>query len=220
MSDRPSDLFAVTTRGLEDITAAEIAALADTTITGRAYRRVHFRIADLAAALTVRTADDVFLQIGTVADFPHTRAALMLLGSIIPRLPLDAALQTIRSIRPLPTQIRCSVTANFVGKRNYSAPELKIAVADHLPLTWQYVEADEDAEVNLRLFLEHQHLLIGMRLGARPLHRRTYKGAHRPGSLKPPIAAALIHMATGDRIIDPLCGSGTSRSRRPYRVKP
>ncbi|MCU0498438.1 MAG: methyltransferase domain-containing protein, partial [Anaerolineae bacterium] len=49
--------------------------------------------------------------------------------------------------------------------------------------------------------------------------RRAYKGSHRPGSLKPPIAAALLRLAHGDRIIDPLCGSGTIAIEAALRGK-
>jgi tRNA (guanine6-N2)-methyltransferase len=54
---------------------------------------------------------------------------------------------------------------------------------------------------------------VGVRLGERPLHRRSYKRVHVPGSLKPPVAAALlslVEIAPGLRVLDPCCGAGTT----------
>ncbi len=68
------------------------------------------------------------------------------------------------------------------------------------------------AELNVRLFIEHAEALVGLRLGATPLHRRSYKQAQRPGSLKPPVAAALLELLApqpGERLLDPCCGVGT-----------
>ena len=54
--------------------------------------------------------------------------------------------------------------------------------------------------------------LLGLRLGALPLHRRAYKVASRPGSLKPPVAyclGLLAALAPSDVVLDPACGAGT-----------
>lgn len=51
-----------------------------------------------------------------------------------------------------------------------------------------------------------------MRVGQRPLHRRAYKVATGPGTLHPPLAAALTTLAgplDGATVLDPFCGDGT-----------
>ena len=53
---------------------------------------------------------------------------------------------------------------------------------------------------------------MGVRLGKTPLHRRHYKQRHILGSLKPPVAAAMLRLAApqaGTRLLDPCCGAGT-----------
>jgi 23S rRNA G2445 N2-methylase RlmL len=85
-----------------------------------------------------------------------------------------------------------------------------VAVAGALGWPWQ--ERDSSADLNLRLLIEHEIAHIGLRLGAAPLHRRAYKTAHIPGSLKPSVAAALLRLATaetGATVLDPCCGAGT-----------
>ena len=51
------------------------------------------------------------------------------------------------------------------------------------------------ADLNVRLFIEHETASVGLRLGQVPLQERRWKRAHRPGSLKPPVAAAMLRLA-------------------------
>lgn len=209
------DLFAITTRGLESISAAEMTELGLRT-RQIAYRRVAAQVdADaLATVAELRTVDDVFLHIADWHDLPHTRDALAQIKMWSARLPLGAALATIRHIRPLVEPVRFSVTANFVGKRNYAAPEIKTVVADGVlraQPTWTYAD-DDEADLNLRVFIDHAEAVIGARLLRQPLHRRAYKQIHLPGSLKPTVAVAMLRLAgciPGARLLDPFCGAGT-----------
>jgi 23S rRNA G2445 N2-methylase RlmL len=76
---------------------------------------------------------------------------------------------------------------------------------------WRYVDEDE-SEINVRIFIEHDTAYIGVRLAAVSLHRRAYKQAHLPGSLKPSVAAAMLltaEAAPGLSLLDPLCETGT-----------
>jgi 23S rRNA G2445 N2-methylase RlmL len=56
---------------------------------------------------------------------------------------------------------------------------------------------------------------VGVRLTDRPLHRRAYKQAAGPGSLHPPLAAALVRLldpggpTRPTTLADPFCGDGT-----------
>jgi 23S rRNA G2445 N2-methylase RlmL len=63
-----------------------------------------------------------------------------------------------------------------------------------------------------RLTVDGDKALLALRIGSHPLHRRTYRQITRPGSLHPPLAAALVRLAqpaTGMRLLDPCCGAGT-----------
>jgi 23S rRNA G2445 N2-methylase RlmL len=111
-------------------------------------------------------------------------------------------------------QPRFSVTANFVGRRNYSTEEIKQALAAGITLGhgWRYEADDAVADLNVRLFIEHETAFVGVRLGQSPLHRRPYKQIQRPGSLKPPVAAAMLFLlgsGPGLKVLDPCCGAGT-----------
>lgn len=210
-----ADIFAITTRGLEQVSAQEMAALPETTVKTVAYRRVEVAAKDIDSLATLRTVDDVFIKLQTWTEVGHQRSELARFTTLSAELDLESLVSLIKRIRPITRTPRFSVTANFVGKRNYSAPEIKASVADgildHYD-EWRYSEDDEEADINLRVFIEHNIALVGMRLFKNPLHRREYKVEHLPGSLKPPIAAALARLAgvqAGMTVLDPFCGAGT-----------
>jgi 23S rRNA G2445 N2-methylase RlmL len=119
-----------------------------------------------------------------------------------------------RTVRELGTPPSFSITANFVGKRNYSTDEIKHDVANGVEAShgWEYRERDAEADLNLRVFIEHERAYLGLRLAQSPLHERPYKIATIAGSLKPTVAAAMIRMGNfdaGATIVDPVCGAGT-----------
>ena len=208
-------IFALTTRGLETVSAEEIAALAGVTVDRVAYRRVAATCAGpLAALLGLRTVDDVFLDVATWPDIGHTHDALDILRALSARLDLHEAATVCAGVRPIRQPPFFSVTANFVGRRNYNTDEIKQACAESIAARhrWQYTSDDGAADLNVRLFIEHETAFVGVRLGKRPLHDRPYKKAHVPGSLKPSVAAALLALAgvaPGSRVLDPCCGAGT-----------
>lgn len=208
--------WAVVTRGLEEVAQAEIDARLPVSNTVRtAYRRVMFTTsADPTSMLTLRTVDDVFVDLGTWERIARPRVALIRLEDRARELDLRQAAVLCRAVREIGTPPSFSITANFVGKRNYSTDEIKHAVANGVEAShgWEYRERDAEADLNIRVFIEHERAFLGMRLAQSPLHERPYKIATIAGSLKPTIAAAMIQMGkfeAGATILDPLCGAGT-----------
>lgn len=208
-------IFALTTRGLESVSADEMAALDGVTITQTAYRRVAAECAGgLENLLSLRTVDDVYLDVEAWTGIGHTRETLAVLQWYAAQLDLDAAVERIGTVRALPPEVTFSITASFVGRRNYSSDEIKRTVADGLKSVydWRYTPDDREADLNLRLFIEHETAFVGVRLGKQPLHERAYKVVERPGSLKATVAAAMLRLAgveRGQRLLDPCCGTGT-----------
>jgi 23S rRNA G2445 N2-methylase RlmL len=212
-------LFAVTTRGLESISSAEMARLPGLQVSQASYRRVSAAYTgEPAALLGLRTVDDIFLDLARWEGIAPQRSELAHLTRLAAELQLRPALETVAHLRPLAHPPTFSVTANFVGKRNYSVDEIKEALANGITAAYDWPYAPEDeSEINIRLFIEHDIAYAGMRLAATALHRRPYKQTNLPGSLKPPIAAAMLHLAgapfgappSGETLLDPLCGAGT-----------
>lgn len=218
-------IFALTTRGLEALTAHEMGRIPGLSVTRTAYRRVVGRLdvdsgsgrggKTLKALLALKTADDLFLHLAAWRDVDHTRAALDDLRARAADLNIKALIPLLLLVRPVPKAPRFSVTASFVGGRNYTMPEIKTMVAEGIRRrypNWFYADDDRESDLNVRVFIEGTTVRVGLRLGAVPLHRRAYKTDHLPGSLKPTIAAAMLLMVNpkpGDTLLDPFCGGGT-----------
>jgi tRNA (guanine6-N2)-methyltransferase len=208
--------FAITTRGLESLSAAELSALPGAADIHPAYRRLTGCYdGDLAALGRLRTLDDIFMTLAGWSGVGRERAYLADFTRWSQAINIKARLGTLAQLRPIPRQPVFSVTANFVGKRNYTMPEIKAAVAAGINgryPAWHYTPDDRGADLNIRIFIDHTDALVGLRIGDHPLHRRPYKQAHTPGSLKPTVAAAMLRLADlppASSIVDPFCGSGT-----------
>jgi tRNA (guanine6-N2)-methyltransferase len=208
-------VFALTTRGLESISAAEIATLNGVTVDKVTYRRVAATCAGpVAPLLKLRTVDDVFFEVAAWSGIGRPRSALATLNAECARLDLRRAAAACAEIRSIGEPPAFSITANFVGRRNYTTQEIKQACAEGITTShnWPYTPDDSVADLNVRIFIERAMAFVGVRLAKRPLHRRSYKQSHVPGSLKPPVAAALLSLAEvepGIRVLDPCCGGGT-----------
>lgn len=216
-SMKPISLFAICSRGLEAISRQEINSLLGCTSQHSEYRRVHFtcEAEHLPDLLTLRTVDDVFFHLADWNGIYHTRVALTRITQLSKQILIDPLLKQYGALgRTIPSSPVFSVTANFVGRRKYSTEEIKQAVASGVNqhYHWEYSDRFDTSDLNLRLFLEHERAVMGLRLSPIPLHRRPYKQEHLPGSLKPTVAAALCvlgNVQAGQVVLDPFCGAGT-----------
>ena len=208
-------VFAITTRGLETISAAELTAIPGVTVEQVAYRRIFASYGGkLDSLLALRTVDDIFLNVATWTGIERARSTLRIITALSAELSLEEAAHICAQVRSVPEAPIFSVTANFVGRRNFTTDEIKRACAEGVisRLGWTYSEDDALASLNLRVFIEGDTAVVGVRLGERPLSKRPYKHSHVPGSLKPTVAAALASVAgvkPGTRVLDPCCGAGT-----------
>jgi 23S rRNA G2445 N2-methylase RlmL len=169
----------------------------------------------------LRTVDDVYLHLQTWGGIARQRSTLARLTVLSGTLDFYRATRIVSRVRRLPETARFSVTASFVGKRNYTAGEMKLAVAEGVTRNvpdLQYVDDEGLADLNLRLLVEHETAWVGVRLAEHALHRRPYKRISVPGSLKAPVAASLVRIATAgvlpDKrrpplLLDPFCRAGT-----------
>lgn len=207
-------IFALTSRGLAWIGSEEMARLKAVRIDEVSYRRIAATcMGSLAPLLELRCVDDVFLDLATWKDIPSQRTALERIRKLSVQLNLETAVDFISKVRPILGTPSFSVTVNFVGRRNYTWKEIKQAVAEGVcsQYSWSHRE-DSESDLNIRVFIDHETTYVGLRLSRNPLHRRAYKRAHLGGSLKPSVAAALLHLAdisTSSVLLDPFCGAGT-----------
>ena len=218
MSCSPKTLpcFALTTSGLEATSAKELAMLPHVSINTISYRRISVTCSGSFASLcSLRTVDDVFLEIATWTDIGRSRRSLARLCQLGARLDLHDVTACCARLRPVRMPPAFSLTVSFVGKRNYTSEEIKAVLAYEIVRKhrgWVYQQDDRAADLNVRVFLEHEVAAVGVRLAKTALHDRWYQRVHLPGALKPSVAAALVLLAQTTpttRVLDPCCGSGT-----------
>lgn len=238
-------LIARCLRGLEWVLADEITDLPGSHDLLVSEREVAFSL-DTAGAdrdtalLWLRTADDLLLDVGSVGGVNHTRAGLAALPDRIARLDFRRALDSLSSLRDLPDRPAFDIVASLLGRRNYNRYAVEDAAGARIArmIGGRYLSRTPDRNatpgggtpqtadsgLTIRLFLHGPDVHAALRIPARPLHRRDWKLATGPGTLHPPLAAALARLGVGAiagsvrvadtggvgaTAIDPCCGDGT-----------
>jgi tRNA (guanine6-N2)-methyltransferase len=172
------------------------------------------------ALLALRTVDDAFLHVGRVDDVGTTKDAVPTLSKRLAGLAWAGALAAVQELRGYPEAPRFDVVASLEGRRTYNRFAVENAAGaalapvlggTHLVRTGAGAPGGS-AELTVRVFVHGSTAVAALRLGARPLHRRGYKQDAGPGTLHPPVAAALVRLAdprAGEVVLDPFCGDGT-----------
>ncbi len=113
-------------------------------------------------------------------------------------------------------------------QRRDAGKALARGLAGHFPESWR--PAEENAAVEVWLSIDEATAVCGLRLSDRGMRHRSWKLEHRPASLRPTLAAAMIRLTAaydGQVVLDPMCGAGTllaeqlvaaERTRRPLQV--
>jgi tRNA (guanine6-N2)-methyltransferase len=215
-------VIARSVRGLEWVAADEVseipAAAARLALPGR---EIVFELAELTPrVLGLRTVDDAFLEIGKVEGAGTGKVVLPLVAARIAGLDWEAALTALGAVRPVVPEPRLDVVASLEGRRNYNRFAVESAVGgalarrlrgSHLARTSAGRQPGEP-DLTVRVFIRGTRATAALAVSARPLHRRGYKQDAGPGTLHPPVAAALARIAgpaAGETVADPFCGDGT-----------
>jgi 23S rRNA G2445 N2-methylase RlmL len=181
-------LLARTLRGIEWIARDEVRSCLGIDRVELGHRELRFSLPEpVPELLELGTVDDVFEVLAEVDGVTRRRESLARFAS------LDLGVATT-----------FDVTASFLGKRNYSRFELEDAVAASVG----GMRVVRRGKVSLRVHVVGEVATVAARIAERPLHRRAYRIATVPGSLHPPLARALAHLA-GEPFVDPFCGAGT-----------
>lgn len=213
-------LMARTLRGLEDVAADEVVERGFGRIQHRRHREVWF-YADGAdhRLLDMRTVDDLFLLAAVVEDVRHTKENLVKFADAARSIDLSLLMRQRAECGNETDATGVDVVASFLGKRNYNRYDIEDAVgtevANTLGLPYHSRRGGASPPENtlsFRVTIEGTQAGLALRIGAQPLHRRPYKQSSTPGTLHPPLAAAmslLAHAGPADTLFDPCCGTGT-----------
>ena len=219
---RVATLIARCVHGLEWLCADEIAErLPDADDMALSRREITFRLPKLSLdLLALRSVDDVFVEVGQLAGVGTSKDTPPTLARRLVALPWAAHLDGLRRLRQIPAAPLFDVVASIEGRRNFNRYAVENAFGESLARLTGGTHLARSAtgrtpgepDLTVRIFVRGQTAVAALRLGAWPLHRRTYKQDTGPGTLHPPVAAALARLADplpGDAVLDPFCGDGT-----------
>src|SRR5581483_4054108 len=213
----PPPLYATVQPGLEAVAAEEI-----TRDLGGAVKKTErgllvFRAPDISPdLLRLRTVEDVFLLAWGTDALTYRAADLDKIERWTAREPdWPRLLQLHHRVHPKPKgRPTYRLVAQMTGTHGYRRVDARDALArgltGKLPASWR--PAEENAAVEVWLTIHGKTAVCGVRLSDATPRHRTYKVEHRPASLRPSVAAAMVWLAgagPGHVVLDPLCGAGT-----------
>ncbi|MFF0575373.1 TRM11 family SAM-dependent methyltransferase [Streptosporangium saharense] len=219
-----ASLVARCAHGLEPTLSAEILQLGLGAITHLGHREIHFR-ALRPGPVAPRTADDVFLLAGHRPDPGTARRDVAALSRLAMEADLDTLLELRRAhggpggVSGVSGVSGVEVSASFLGGRNFNRYDVEDAVGSVLARrlgvgyhSRRTAGAPPPGHTGWRVTLDGLRATLMLRIAERPLHRRDYKRHTVPGTLHPPLAAAMARIADirpGHTVLDPCCGAGT-----------
>jgi tRNA (guanine6-N2)-methyltransferase len=212
-------LVARCVRGVEELLAEEIRRRGLGAVRAVGHREVRFASRAGPAVLDLATADDVFVLATEVDGIGRARADLHRLRCAVAGADVDR----VRHVRELcggpPGARTVDVSASVLGRRAFNRYDLEDAVgavlARRLGLPYRSRRGGvrpPAGGLGWRVTVVDDRATVALRVPSRPLHRRPYKTVSMPGTLHPPLAAAMLQVAgigAGEVLLDPCCGAGT-----------
>jgi 23S rRNA G2445 N2-methylase RlmL len=209
--------YAMVHPGLEEVAADEIARDLGGEVKRTAPGLVVFRVAAIdGSLLELRTVEDVFLLAWGSDQLTHRAVDLENIRRWTARdVDWQNLLRLHHAIRPKPKgKPTYRLIAQMEGKHAYLRRDARRALAEGLvgkfPDSWR--PAEENAAIEVWLTINGGQGVCGLRLSDRAMRHRTYKLEHRPASLRPTLAAAMVRLAgikPRHVVVDPMCGVGT-----------
>lgn len=209
--------YAMVHPGLEEVAAEEITRELGGEVKRTTRGVVVFRVPEIDDRLLgLRTVEDVFLFAWGTDQLSYRAEDLDKIERWTAREPdWDRLLRLHHAVRPKPKgKPTYRVVTQMEGKHGYlrrdARKALERGLAGKFPASWKFVE--EDAAVEFWLTIDNATAVCGVRLSDKTMRHRTYKLEHRPASLRPTIAAAMVRLAEagpGQVVLDPMCGVGT-----------
>jgi predicted RNA methylase len=173
-----------------------------------------------AGLATIRTAEDVFAIVGYRAEISNDSNVLARVLGVSRDAPfVESALADRAAITPRARagrRIYYRVIARMAGDHDFRRLDFQRAVergiAERVDHTWRLAEDESEECTEFWATMLPGEFILEVRLSDRSQRHRDYKVAHRPGSLRPSVAAALAWMSQpsdDDVVLDPFCGGGT-----------
>jgi tRNA (guanine6-N2)-methyltransferase len=240
----PNIYIVQTQPGFEGVAAEEIAARYGGSASGSSRAAIRDLVRDLGRRVVperagiaifsavqseplirVRTAEDVFALVAYRTGLGDSPKSLEKVREVAREAPyVDAAIAA--RVRLVPgsragRRLGFRVVTRLAGEHQFRRIDFQRAVergiAGRRDHSWRLVK--EGADVEFWATLLDEEIFLAIRLSDDRMRHREYKVAHRPGSLRPSVAAALDWLSrpgAGDVVVDPMCGAGTILIERAH----
>jgi len=209
-SERAYRVLLTTVPGLEEVVVGELREMLPELLskaeyrelTGRVYAEVERSVESLERLHSMKSIERVMLVAYERRVAPD---------SLPDEEELARELEILRAyLRPPMTFM---VRAQRIGEHEYSSLDISRLVGGAVQsITESEVSlSDPDLVVHAEVVYDTMRICIDL-TGLHALHKRGYKVYVHPSSLNPIIAHAMCRLAgvsSGDRVLDPMCGSGT-----------
>jgi 23S rRNA G2445 N2-methylase RlmL len=203
--------------GLEEVAAEEIERDLKGEVRKQTRGIVVFRVESMdERLLKLRTTEDVFLFAWGTDQLTWRAEDLDRIARWTAREPdWPALLRLHHAVRPKPKgKPTYRLVVQMTGKHGYRRHDARDALAKglagKLPPSWPH--AEENAALEIWLTIDNTTAVCGVRLSDRTMRHRAYQLEHRPASLRPTVAAAMVRLAEirpRHVVLDPMCGTGT-----------
>ena len=176
--------------------------------------------------LELRTTEDVFLQAINKTRMSRVKGDLSQINHLVSKgESFGQAMNNLMRWRQFSGPPTYRVISRKYGQHQYRRKDLESAVFYGLQSRYpRWRPVTDGGQVEIWANLLGSHLLIGLRLSNRSMRHRYKKKVELPASLRPSMAAAMVHLTAaqpGDVFLDPMCGSGTILLERmhasPYK---
>jgi 23S rRNA G2445 N2-methylase RlmL len=220
--------YALLVPGLERVAWADIRTkLEDVKLIEEERGRLLFTYpGDPRDLLYLRSVENVYISIRNIKGLTRSRKSL---GEIFKRVrsaDFETALRLHKRAHRSKGKKRLTfrVISSKLGRHNFRRVDAQKAVESALRGRYGWKIDLQNPTLEVRIDLEENEALLGLKLTGEMMRRRAYKVAHLPASLKPTVAYCMVLLsepARTDVFVDPMCGVGTIPIERalagPYR---
>lgn len=215
--------YAIVVPGLEKVAWSEIKnKLADIQLIDEVRGRIMFSYQeDPTDLLELRSTEAVFVFVREIKGLTRSRNSLGSIYSIVKNSDFEAASRLHKQAHRSKGRkhLTFKVTSTMKGRNNFRRIDAQKAVESALVAKYGWSLQQEEPLLEIRIDLEDDKAILGLKLSDEKMSNRTYKIFHLPASLKPTVAYCMSILSEPDPqdiFLDPMCGAGTIPIERTY----
>ncbi len=220
--------YALVVPGLERVAWKNIRTrLEDVELIGEEQGRLLFSYPGEARNLLyLRSVENVYIFVRNITGLTRSRKSL---GDIFRRVR-SADFETASRLHKQAhrskgkKRLTFKVISTKLGRHNFRRVDAQQAVESAISGQYGWRLSRQDPSLEIRIDLDEDNALLGLKLSNEIMRLRTYKVVNLPASLKPTVAycmTLLSNPSPKDIFVDPMCGVGTIAIERamaePYR---